>query len=102
MRRALDTLCVPEPYPSLRSIRHESRDSCVKETAPDYGLSRGFTPLDSDLLARILDYRDLLILLVRRDFLSKYSNVLGPAWFIVQPLLTTLMFFFIFRRVAQI
>ncbi|HEY2343920.1 MAG TPA: ABC transporter permease [Chthoniobacteraceae bacterium] len=49
------------------------------------------------------DYRDLLILLVRRDFLSKYKQtLLGPAWFVVQPLLTTMMFVIVFGRVAQI
>ena len=38
------------------------------------------------------DYRDLLVLLVRRDFLSKYKQtLLGPAWFILQPLLATFM-----------
>jgi len=49
------------------------------------------------------EYRDLLVLLVRRDFLSKYKQtLLGPAWFVVQPLLTTVIFVIIFGRVAQI
>lgn len=49
------------------------------------------------------EYRDLLVLLVRRDFLSKYKQtLLGPAWFILQPLLTTMMFVIVFGRVAQI
>ena len=49
------------------------------------------------------EYRDLLVLLVRRDFLAKYKQtLLGPAWFIVQPLLTTVMFVIVFGRVAQI
>ena len=35
------------------------------------------------------EYRDLLFILVRRDFLSKYKQtVLGPIWFVLQPLLT--------------
>ncbi|MBM3441408.1 MAG: ABC transporter permease [Bacteroidetes bacterium] len=46
-------------------------------------------------------YRDLLILLVRRDFVSFYKQtVLGPLWFFLQPLLTTVMYVFIFGRLA--
>jgi lipopolysaccharide transport system permease protein len=46
-------------------------------------------------------YRDLLVLLVRRDFVSFYKQtVLGPVWFFLQPLLTTVMYVFIFGRLA--
>lgn len=46
-------------------------------------------------------YRDLLMLLVRRDFVSFYKQtVLGPLWFFLQPLLTTVMYVFIFGRLA--
>ena len=49
------------------------------------------------------EYRDLLLLLVRRDFVSKYKQtILGPLWFIIQPILMTLLFTFIFGRVAKI
>ncbi|HPB83655.1 MAG TPA: ABC transporter permease, partial [Spirochaetota bacterium] len=49
------------------------------------------------------EYRDLLWLLVRRDFVAKYKQtILGPAWFIIQPLLMSLMFTVIFGRVANI
>lgn len=48
-------------------------------------------------------YRDLLLLLIRRDFLAKYKQtVLGPIWFIVQPLATTLIFTVVFGRIAKI
>jgi len=51
----------------------------------------------------LYEYRDLLWLMVRRDLVSKYKQtVLGPLWFIVQPLLTSLVFSVIFGRVAQI
>ena len=51
----------------------------------------------------LLRYRDLLWLMVRRDFVSKYKQtVLGPLWFIIQPLTTTLVFTVIFGRVAKI
>lgn len=49
------------------------------------------------------NYRDLLFLLVRRDFLAKYSQtLLGPLWFVVQPLVTTLLFSAVFAGVAKI
>jgi lipopolysaccharide transport system permease protein len=48
-------------------------------------------------------YRDLLGLLVRRDFVSFYKQtILGPIWFFVQPLVTTLMYTFIFGKLAKI
>lgn len=48
-------------------------------------------------------YRDLLQLLVRRDFIATYKQtILGPIWFFLQPILTTLMFVLIFGRVAQL
>lgn len=49
------------------------------------------------------EYRDLLWLLVRRDFVSFYKQtILGPLWFFIQPLLTTIMFTFVFGRLAGI
>ncbi|RVU01629.1 ABC transporter permease [Mucilaginibacter limnophilus] len=48
-------------------------------------------------------YRDLLLLLVRRDFVSYYKQtLLGPVWFFVQPALTTLIYTFVFSRLAGI
>jgi lipopolysaccharide transport system permease protein len=48
-------------------------------------------------------YRDLLFLLVKRDFLSKYKqSVLGPIWFLLQPLVMTSAFTVVFSRVAQL
>ncbi len=51
----------------------------------------------------LLEYRDLLALLVRRDFLSKYKqSILGPAWFVIQPLATTIVFTVVFGNVAKL
>jgi lipopolysaccharide transport system permease protein len=51
----------------------------------------------------LVDYRDLLMLLVRRDFLSRYKqSVLGPLWFVIQPLTTTIVFTVIFGNVAKL
>lgn len=54
-------------------------------------------------LKDIWHYRDLLVLLVRRDFVSFYKQtILGPFWFFIQPLLTTIMFTFVFGKLAGI
>ena len=48
-------------------------------------------------------YRDLLWLLVRRDFVSLYKQtILGPLWFIIQPLLTTIIYTVVFGNIAHI
>ncbi len=49
------------------------------------------------------DYRDLLLLLVRRDFVSKYQQtILGPLWFIINPVVTTIVFTLVFGRVVGV
>ena len=48
-------------------------------------------------------YRDLLMLLVKRDFVSFYKQtIFGPIWFLIQPLFTTITFVFIFGNLAGI
>jgi lipopolysaccharide transport system permease protein len=48
-------------------------------------------------------YRDLVLLFVRRDFVAVYKQtILGPLWYLIQPLLTTLTFTFIFGRLASL
>ena len=54
-------------------------------------------------LKEIWRYRDLLFLLVKRDFISVYKQtILGPIWFFIQPLLITITFTVIFGQVAKI
>lgn len=54
-------------------------------------------------LKSIWNYRDLLFLLVKRDVTSFYKQtVLGPLWFFIQPLITTLTFTVIFGNLAAI
>lgn len=54
-------------------------------------------------LGDVWRYRDLWFLLVRRDFVAVYQQtILGPVWFFVQPLLTTLMFVLVFGQIARI
>jgi lipopolysaccharide transport system permease protein len=53
--------------------------------------------------AQLWEYRDLLALLIHREFASKYKQtILGPAWFILQPLMTSIVFTIFFGRVARV
>ena len=48
-------------------------------------------------------YRDLLWLFVKRDFTTFYrQTVLGPLWFFLQPLISTVVFTVIFNKIAKI
>ena len=48
-------------------------------------------------------YRDLIVLFVKREFISKYKQtILGPLWAIIQPLLTTVVFSIIFGTLANL
>ena len=54
-------------------------------------------------IKELWEYRDLLCLFVRRDFKTMYKQtILGPAWILLSPLLTTGMFSLIFGRIAGI
>ncbi len=54
-------------------------------------------------LDEIWNYRDLFVLFIRRDITVSYKQtVLGPLWFFIQPMLTTLMFLLVFGRIAKI
>lgn len=58
--------------------------------------------LDIDLKA-LWHYRDLLMLFVRRDIVAVYQQtILGPIWFFLQPILTTITFVVIFGNVAKL
>ena len=54
-------------------------------------------------LQEVWRYRDLLAMYVKRDIVTFYKQtVLGPLWFVIQPLLTTIMFMFVFGGIAGI
>lgn len=60
----------------------------------------GFFKLD---LGELWRYRDLLVMYIRRDIVTFYKQtILGPLWFILQPLFTVLMFMFVFGGIAGI
>lgn len=54
-------------------------------------------------LKEVWRYRDLLIMFVRRDFVATYKQtILGPLWFFIQPILTTIIFVIVFGNIANI
>jgi lipopolysaccharide transport system permease protein len=53
--------------------------------------------------AEIWQYRDLWSMFVRRDIVTQYKQtILGPAWYFIQPALTTLMYMIVFGGIAKI
>lgn len=53
--------------------------------------------------AEIWRYRDLYIMLVKRDIVTLYKQtVLGPLWFFIQPIMTTVMYMVVFGGIAKI
>ena len=58
--------------------------------------------LDIDIKG-IWRYRDLIYMYVKRDIITIYKQtILGPLWFVIQPLFTTIMYMFVFGGLAGI
>lgn len=54
-------------------------------------------------LKEVWRYRDLLMLFVKRDVVTAYKQtVLGPLWYLIQPLFTSVVFTLIFNNIANI
>ncbi|MBK8418679.1 ABC transporter permease [Candidatus Villigracilis saccharophilus] len=54
-------------------------------------------------LGEIWRYRDLILLFVWRDFVAYYKQtILGPLWYLIQPILTTVVFTVIFGNIAKL
>lgn len=54
-------------------------------------------------LREVWQYRDLLQMYVKRDIVTMYKQtILGPLWFIIQPLFTSIMLMFVFGGIANI
>lgn len=92
----VDTIKVlekPRPLPAESSPQEESWTEVIQPRTNLLDLG----------LADVWRYRDLVMLFVRRDFVSTYKQtVLGPIWFFIQPLLTTITYVIIFGNVAKL
>jgi len=54
-------------------------------------------------LGEVWNYRDLIWLFFRRDFVSTYKQtILGPLWFVIQPLASTFMYTLVFGQIAKL
>ena len=54
-------------------------------------------------LKELVQYKDLIIMFVKRDFKTMYKQtILGPLWIIINPVLTTVMFTIVFGGIANI
>ena len=54
-------------------------------------------------LKEIWRYRDLMMLFVKRNIITQYKQtILGPLWFVIQPLMTTVMYMVVFGGIAKI
>ena len=54
-------------------------------------------------LREVLRYKDLIFLFVKRDFVTLYKQtILGPLWFIINPLIATVMYLFVFGKLANL
>jgi lipopolysaccharide transport system permease protein len=53
--------------------------------------------------SEIWQYRDLLSMFIRREIVTQYKQtILGPAWYFIQPALTTIMYMIVFGGIAKI
>lgn len=54
-------------------------------------------------LKELWQYRDLILLFVRRDFVTVYKQtILGPLWYLIQPLMTSLVYLVVFKNIANL
>lgn len=68
----------------------------------DTVISSGNGKLDINF-REIWRYRDLLMMFVKKDIITVYKQtILGPIWFVVQPMLTSLTYLLIFNNIANI
>lgn len=78
----------------------------VQNNIPERKWQEVITPHNSLFtlnIKEIWSYRDLLLILMRRDIVAIYKQtILGPLWFVLQPLLTTITFVIVFARAARL
>lgn len=54
-------------------------------------------------LKEVWRYKDLVYMFVKRDFVSSFKQtILGPIWFFINPIFTTIVFVFVFGNIAKL
>jgi lipopolysaccharide transport system permease protein len=83
-------------------LKNDGQAKMVDTDRWDIEISARHPLLNLDLRSLWL-YRDLIAMLVRRDFVALYKQtILGPLWYVLQPLLTTSIYTLVFNRIANI
>ena len=83
-------------------------NSLKRSASPPLGGAGGYTIIEPNRRSRtylrnLWQYRDLMVLFVKRDFTARYKQtLLGPLWHLIQPALTTAMSVLLFNVVAGI
>ena len=75
-------------------------------TEKEQGWTTEICPKDNLLsvdFKEIWHYRDLMMLFVKRNIITQYKQtILGPLWYVIQPLMTTIMYMVVFGGIAKI
>lgn len=80
----------------MQQQQHHNIEQWSQEIAPNNSLF-------SLNLKEVWQYRDLILLLVKRDFVTYFKQtILGPIWFFVNPIFTTIIYTFVFGNIAGI
>ncbi|MEK9285539.1 ABC transporter permease [Bradyrhizobium sp. ISRA442] len=88
----------PPSHPSLLEATMTSRESEAWTTVIES--ARAWHAPD---LRGLWQYRDLVMLFVRRDSVATYKQtLLGPIWFVIQPLMTTIVFTVVFGHIVSV
>lgn len=54
-------------------------------------------------IKEIIEYKDLIRIFIKRDFVVKYKQtILGPLWYVINPLIASIMYTFVFGRLAAL
>ena len=54
-------------------------------------------------IREVIRYRDLIVLFIKRDFVTQYKQTIhGPLWFVISPLISTVMYIFVFGNLARL
>ena len=58
---------------------------------------------DISILSDLIKYKDLIFMFIKRDFVTFYKQtILGPLWYVIQPLVNTIVFTIIFGNLAKL
>ena len=94
---------IPSFFPLLMSQTDEIPDEVTSSGAGWVSVVTPKKPLLHLPLREIWRYRDLITLMIWRDFISMHKQtIFGPLWYFVQPLVSTVVYQIVFGNIARI